>query len=408
MPTARRKPCVSPAERHQRREEQEHPHRDEDDEHVVPVDRRPIELDGNGEIGEQQHLAVDAPGRHEREIFLQREIGDQPEEDDGDGLVEQDSEREGADHPPPRVGSRHKLGIALARIAPTHEEDHDRREREQRVDAGGEIDDVGGKAEDRGHARPLGLRDDAPRAVEHGERREKQQRREIERAPQPRRDPDAEQHREQSEGEGAVALAERPVIAARRADHRPERARHLGDDAGNHHQHHERRVEAGDQREGEIERGIGDHVAELVQHGAGGARLTMLLRHHPVDGVEGHAQEERHRKQEQRPARGGHQRDPGAMRGTQQQRAERHVVGAQARAHQRIGERAEQSLEARLQIVDCRQASPPPRVKVSRCKAFAGSPPASARTPVMPGLDPGIHDFLARRGQTWMVGQARP
>jgi hypothetical protein len=69
-------------ERHQRREEQEHPYRHEHDEHAVPVDRRPIELDGNGEIGEQQDRAVDAPGRYEREIFLQREIGDEGEKDD--------------------------------------------------------------------------------------------------------------------------------------------------------------------------------------------------------------------------------------------------------------------------------------------------------------------------------------
>jgi hypothetical protein len=40
------------------------------------------------------------------------------------------------------------------------------------------------------------------------------------------------------------------------------------------------------------------------------------------------------------------------MSGTQQQRAKRHVVGAQPRAHQRVRQRAEQCLEARLQIVD--------------------------------------------------------
>ena len=89
--------------------------------------------------------------------------------------------------------------------------------------------------------------------------------------------PDPKQHREQAEGEGAIALAERPGIAALDPEHGPERAGHLGDDAGHHHQHHERRVEPGDQREGKIERGVGDHVGELVQHRALRARLPVLL-----------------------------------------------------------------------------------------------------------------------------------
>ena len=69
-----------------------------------------------------------------------------------------------------------------------------------------------------------------------------------------------EQDSEQTEAEGAVALAERAGITALDPDHGPERASHLGDDAGNHHQHDERRVEALDQREGEIERRVGDHI----------------------------------------------------------------------------------------------------------------------------------------------------
>jgi hypothetical protein len=97
--------------RHQRREEQEGPHRDEHDEHAVPVDPRPIELDGNGEIGEQQDAAVDAPRRDQREVFLQREIGDEAEEDDGDGAVQEHREREGADHPPP--GAHAVLQLAI-------------------------------------------------------------------------------------------------------------------------------------------------------------------------------------------------------------------------------------------------------------------------------------------------------
>ncbi len=164
------------------------------------------------------------------------------------------AEREGADHPPPGVGSRGEFGIALARIAPAQD-----------------ADDDGSPAPARHRCRPwhrrhwrecrrrahgawpwrLGLADDGARAIEHGQRREQQHRREIERAPSPGAMPDPKQHREQAEGEGAIALAERPVIASPDPEHRPERAGHLGDDAGHHHQHHERRVEPGDQRERE-------------------------------------------------------------------------------------------------------------------------------------------------------------
>ena len=48
------------------------------------------------------------------------------------------------------------------------------------------------------------------------------------------------------------------------------------------------------------------------------------------------------------------------MRDAEQKRAERHVIGAEARAHQRIRDRPEQGLEARLEIVDGGQFRPAP------------------------------------------------
>jgi hypothetical protein len=71
----------------------------------------------------------------------------------------------------------------------------------------------------------------------------------------------------------------------------------------------------------------------------------MLLRHHAVDGVHRHAHEQRDREEEERPGRSRHQREPSPMRGTQQKRTERDVIGAELRAHQRVrkwAERAEQ------------------------------------------------------------------
>jgi hypothetical protein len=65
---------------------------------IVPTARRKPSL------RPQQHLAVDAPCRDQRQIFLEREIGDEGEKEDGDGLIEKDAKRECADHPPPRVG----------------------------------------------------------------------------------------------------------------------------------------------------------------------------------------------------------------------------------------------------------------------------------------------------------------
>src|SRR4029453_9305296 len=78
------------------------------------------------------------------------------EEDDADGLIEKEAEREAADHSPPRLSARGELRIALAWIFPAQQRDDDARDDEQRLDGCRGVDHIGGKAEDRAHAaRPL-------------------------------------------------------------------------------------------------------------------------------------------------------------------------------------------------------------------------------------------------------------
>src|SRR5262245_53513965 len=110
-------------------------------------------VDQDGEIGEKQDRAVDAPRRNKREIRLEREIGDEGDEDDGDGLVEEDASRESADHPPPRLGPVGKLLVALARIAEVQEHDDQRGEDRDRVDCGRGVSDIFRNAERAAHYR---------------------------------------------------------------------------------------------------------------------------------------------------------------------------------------------------------------------------------------------------------------
>jgi hypothetical protein len=126
-----------------------------------------------------------------------------------------------------------------------------------------------------------GVGNDVARAVHNGQHREHEQSREIERGPEPRRESQAEQDREQAEGKGAVALAERAGIVALSLNQRSERARHLGDDPSNHDQHHEHGVDARDEGEGQVKRSVGNDIRQLVQDGAGRTRLAMFLRHMP-------------------------------------------------------------------------------------------------------------------------------
>jgi hypothetical protein len=48
-------------------------------------------------------------------------------------------------------------------------------------------------------------------------------------------------------------------------------------------------IEAGDEGEREVEGGVGEDVADLVEHGAEAGFLVVFAGEHAVDGVEGHA-----------------------------------------------------------------------------------------------------------------------
>jgi hypothetical protein len=89
---------------------------------------------------------------------------------------------------------------------------------------------------------------------------------EIERAPPAGRNAGPEQHGKQPEAYGPLVLAEGPGMVAGDVDQRRESAGQLGDQARDHDQHHEHGIDARHEREGQIERGVGDDIAKLVQH----------------------------------------------------------------------------------------------------------------------------------------------
>src|SRR5438477_564184 len=76
------KAAISADDQHRQRQEEEHVDRDENDEHPVPGDADPIELNGHGEVDEEEHAAVGAARRNEREVFLERQEADESEEDE--------------------------------------------------------------------------------------------------------------------------------------------------------------------------------------------------------------------------------------------------------------------------------------------------------------------------------------
>ena len=167
------------------------------------------------------------------------------------------------------------------------------------------------------------------------------------RATQP--DPGAQR----AEDQRAVALAHRAVIASLAAHHRAQHARELADggeeddrgDAGNPPGHHE--------GEGQVERGVGHDIAELVEIGTERALLAELARQHAIGGVQRHAQQEPRRHQQEQPRQrpaphGRHDADGDRA----QRRDHGHLVGRHPRPRQRADHRPQQRLEARLQRVE--------------------------------------------------------
>ena len=115
--------------------EQEAPHRDEHQEHVVPGLTDPPVLQRHGQIHPEQHAAVGTARGNQRQVFLQREEGQEGEEADGD--VAPDGDRHGEDrhHPPPGLHARGQLRVFAGAVAAAHQPHDDRGQAEQAEDA---------------------------------------------------------------------------------------------------------------------------------------------------------------------------------------------------------------------------------------------------------------------------------
>ena len=110
------------ASEHQRdRYQQEHINWDEDDEHPVPFDADPIVLQRDAEIGPEQHPAVSVPGRHQRQIFLEREEADQPEKHQCGGAAEGQGQRAQRYDDPPAPHPLPQFAIRRRRDPPHHQ-----------------------------------------------------------------------------------------------------------------------------------------------------------------------------------------------------------------------------------------------------------------------------------------------
>lgn len=114
-------------------QQQEHEHRDEDDEHAVPADSDPVELHRDREKGPEHDAPVRAPRRDHRQVFLEGEKSDQSEKHDRHRPIDEDRNREHAHHDPPGSNPLTELGM-VALPAPAQEPDQQGREHEQRVD----------------------------------------------------------------------------------------------------------------------------------------------------------------------------------------------------------------------------------------------------------------------------------
>ncbi len=172
----------------------------------------------------------------------------------------------------------------------------------------------------QGGARPVEHRQDAERAGGRQQHAE----------PGAGFDADRQQQRKQAEEEGPVALAERPVVAPRRANLRRDDAGHLAEDPDQDDEHDPARRNTGDERERQVEHCVGEDVTHLVEHRAQLRLHAVLTGEHAVDRVERHPreQDERHHGQHATVARKSEQRQP--HHGRHEQRRERDLVCSDA------------------------------------------------------------------------------
>ena len=116
----------------------------------------------------------------------------------------------------------------------------------------------------------------------------------------------------------------------------------------------------GDKREGQIERRVGDDVAKLVEHGARGALHAVLARHHAVEALSAmrtNSVTGNSRNGQRDCGKSASQAPWARLKTSAASVTALAVTPALARAS---ASRAEQRLEARLQIVDRWQCADPP------------------------------------------------
>ena len=155
-----------------------------------------------------------------------------------------------------------------------------------------------------------------------------------------------------AEDEGPVTLAHRPVIAARRTDHWPEHAGVFAEYRQQRHQQHRRQAHAGDQRERQDQRAVGDDVAQFIEVGAQARLLAKFTREHAVDGVEGHAQDHPQRDQRKQPEVLSEAGDQQADQQGNHAGQDGDLVGGGAVVVEALHEGAQQVLKTRLELID--------------------------------------------------------
>ena len=149
-----------------------------------------------------------------------------------------------------------------------------------------------------------------------------------------RSDPEGEEQRDEAEGDGAIALAHRPVVPAASPDREPQHARQLREGGQHDDGGHQGGLEPRHHGQGKVERAVRDHVPELVEQGPLLRLLPVLAGQHSVDGVQGHAEEEGCGDQQQPRARAPREGEGGARRQGQEGRGHRHHVRGRPHAEE--------------------------------------------------------------------------
>ena len=111
------------AQHHAHRDPEKCPHRNENQEQVVPVHADPEVLQRHAQVHPEQHASIGAARRNQREIFLEREKRQDREETDRDAAPERDRHREHEHQHPPRTHARGEFGVAVAGVAAAHQPD---------------------------------------------------------------------------------------------------------------------------------------------------------------------------------------------------------------------------------------------------------------------------------------------